>query len=296
MEGQTLPTTFIFQGNPDRFDIEGYLAQAKGRISWLMTSSFREIRAGDQVFIWRAKGSKRLYESYGIVAHCIAEGAASKRTDDPDSIQFWRENEGTNVAHRVGLRIISITDGGLLLDHKQIADNPVLVRTGPLGYRAGINYKLKPNEAAELHLLWAKFIETTMYKEKIEQTFDSQVSIFEKFSLDRLIEEYRSGLSRSADGPVRTRVSTFVFQRSALVRAIARVRADFRCEIPNCVTPSFPTLADEPYSEVHHLLRLADGGRDTIDNVVCVCANHHRELHVGSQREVLTNQLRSVRA
>jgi hypothetical protein len=95
-------------------------------------------------------------------------------------------------------------------------------------------------------------IEST-YIEKLQQQFDSEVSIFEKLSLDRLIEEYRRGLSKTADRPARIQVSTFVFQRSALVKAIARVRAQFRCEVPDCATPSFPTISDEPYSEVHHL-------------------------------------------
>ena len=271
------------------------MAQAKGRISWLMTSSYKEITRGDQVFIWRARGSKRVHESYGIIAECIVEGSAAVRADDPDSMQFWTKNEGASEAYRVWLRLIRVADKGSLLDQKQIANNPVLARTGPLGYTAGTNYKLKQNEAVELNNLWDKFIHVT-YKEKIEQQFEANVSILEKLSLDRLLEEYRIELPKIGDRPVKTKVSTFVFQRSALVRAIARVRAEFRCEVPDCESPQFPTISDEPYSEVHHLLRLADGGNDTIDNVVCVCANHHRELHVGRRREELTNLLRLVRS
>jgi hypothetical protein len=213
-----LPTNFIFQGNPDRFDIDGYLAQAKGRISWLMTSSYKEITAGDQVFISRARGSKRLYESYGIIAECVAEGSASIRSDDPNAMKFWTENEGTTESYRVWLKLIRIAERGLPLDHKQIADNPVLASTGPLGYSAGTNYKLKPHESEELNELWSKLIKAA-YIEKIQQQFDSQVSIFEKLSLDRLTEEYRRGLSKAADRPARTQVSTFVSRRSALVKA-----------------------------------------------------------------------------
>jgi hypothetical protein len=120
-----LPTTFIFQGNPDRFDIDGYLAQAKGRISWLVTSSYKEITAGDQVFIWRARGSKPLYKSYGIIAECVVEGSASIRSDDPESMQFWTENEGTTEEYLVWLKLIRVAEKGLLLDQKQIANNPV---------------------------------------------------------------------------------------------------------------------------------------------------------------------------
>ncbi len=33
--------------------------------------------------------------------------------------------------------------------------------------------------------------------------------------------------------------------------------------------------------EVHHVIRLADGGSDTINNSVALCPNCHRELHFG---------------
>ena len=36
----------------------------------------------------------------------------------------------------------------------------------------------------------------------------------------------------------------------------------------------------EPYLEAHHVIRLADGGKDTIDNVVAICPNCHRKVHV----------------
>jgi hypothetical protein len=287
-------TTFIFQGNPDRFDIDGYLAGAKERVSWLMTSSYKEITAGDRVFIWRAKGTKRLYQSSGIIAECIVEGSASIRPDDPEAVPFWTEKSDANAAYRVWLRLFRVAAKGTLLGEKQIAGNPRLTNVGPIGYRAGTNYKLKPSESEELNKLWNNFV-NSRYFEEIKHEFDVQVSIFEKLSLTRLIEEYQSDLSKIADRPARYQVSTFVFQRNPLVKAIARVRAGFRCEVPDCVTPSFASISDEPYCEVHHLLRLAGGGKDTIENVVCVCANHHRELHVGKRREELTSLLRSIR-
>jgi 5-methylcytosine-specific restriction protein A len=32
---------------------------------------------------------------------------------------------------------------------------------------------------------------------------------------------------------------------------------------------------------VHHLIRLADGGDDTVDNAVAACPNCHRQRHFG---------------
>ena len=43
----------------------------------------------------------------------------------------------------------------------------------------------------------------------------------------------------------------------------------------------------EPYLEEHHIKRLADGGTDTIDNVVAICPNCHRRMHVLNREEDL---------
>lgn len=36
----------------------------------------------------------------------------------------------------------------------------------------------------------------------------------------------------------------------------------------------------EPYLEEHHVQELANGGKDEIDNVVAVCPNCHRKIHI----------------
>ena len=37
----------------------------------------------------------------------------------------------------------------------------------------------------------------------------------------------------------------------------------------------------EPFLEVHHVKSLSDGGEDTLDNVIALCPNCHREKHYG---------------
>ena len=48
-----------------------------------------------------------------------------------------------------------------------------------------------------------------------------------------------------------------------------------------------PFKTDEliPYLELHHLVRLADGGSDTPENAVALCPNCHRKLHYGRDKE-----------
>jgi hypothetical protein len=41
---------WIFQCNPGRFDIDGYLKQNTGELSWLVTRYAADIKVGDTVF------------------------------------------------------------------------------------------------------------------------------------------------------------------------------------------------------------------------------------------------------
>lgn len=72
-----------------------------------------------------------------------------------------------------------------------------------------------------------------------------------------------------------TEVTRFV--RNQQVRDWVLQNARGVCE--SCDSPApFLSLAG-PFLEVHHLLRLADGGSDTITNALALCPNCHRRLH-----------------
>jgi hypothetical protein len=51
---------------------------------------------------------------------------------------------------------------------------------------------------------------------------------------------------------------------------------------------------NEPYLEAHHVLRLADGGKDEVTNVIALCANHHREAHSGIGWEALNEKFQTI--
>ena len=70
-------------------------------------------------------------------------------------------------------------------------------------------------------------------------------------------------------------------KRSAGIRANALLRAKGKCESCNSPAP-FETL-DGPYLEGHHIEKLADGGADSVDNVIALCPNCHRKAHYSVQ-------------
>lgn len=52
--------TWIFQGDPDEFDLDGYLASRPGQVPWLVTRYASEIAVGDHVYVWRNQGTQRV--------------------------------------------------------------------------------------------------------------------------------------------------------------------------------------------------------------------------------------------
>jgi predicted HNH restriction endonuclease len=95
-------------------------------------------------------------------------------------------------------------------------------------------------------------------------------------------EERRKRLeSRTSLVPETYETVLRIFKRNPDVIAEVLVKANGVCE--KCESPApFSRASDgTPYLEVHHKIRLADGGEDTVENAIAVCPNCHKELHFG---------------
>lgn len=96
-----------------------------------------------------------------------------------------------------------------------------------------------------------------------------------------------SRLARLRDArklPYRVAVVSYEFVRNPDVVAEVLCRADGRCERCGLPAPFIRRKDGTPYLEVHHTVRLVDGGEDTIKNAVAICPNCHRELHHGEAK------------
>ena len=82
--------------------------------------------------------------------------------------------------------------------------------------------------------------------------------------------------------------SGFVVIRDEKVRRAVLVRASGRCE--HCGKEGFLMPNGKRYVEAHHIIALGNQGRDRVDNVIALCADHHREAHFGTTAEALEAQ------
>lgn len=72
---------------------------------------------------------------------------------------------------------------------------------------------------------------------------------------------------------------TVVYYRDPYLKQMVKRIADGKCQYCGKDAP-FMDKQGKPYLETHHVIRLADGGEDVIDNVVAICPNCHRKVHV----------------
>ncbi|MBR0697737.1 HNH endonuclease [Bradyrhizobium lablabi] len=151
----------------------------------------------------------------------------------------------------------------------------------------------------EFNRLWMSTVgnsEAALDAEAARAGAEAAARSLEDQNLDNLLARYHASLAVRPARPRASSATTRVYERDPLVIAIARKRSGHRCEVSGCAHPQFMATDGLPYCEVHHVIPLAGGGEDRIENAACLCASHHREVHHGNQRSVIEAQLKQLRA
>jgi hypothetical protein len=394
--------TWLFQGNPDEYDIDGYLTSRPAEVVWVVNRYASEIAIGDRVYLWRNQGKQNAVA--GVVAEGIVIAPPYLRAEDPDGLPYWRmpTARGTAPQIRAGLRLVKVASKREVLRRAWCLEDPILKELPNLKMQAGTNYKIASPQAQRLDALWTRtgrdwtrnealaglwaydrtyggpvsslpgapvsrvalaigravsgvyakvmnfrsldpraagegmsgageadkavwkeFFDvaaSTLRTDQLNQEFvriwgdevgqpllsaevgaTAAVVAFESERLEtqdlpQLLTKYTAQRNAGVPRPSTRVLSARAYERDPLVIAIGRKRADHRCEVKDCEHPSFETPQGLRYTEVHHIIPLAEGGDDTIENVACLCAAHHREAHLGARAGHLTLQLKALRS
>lgn len=113
---------------------------------------------------------------------------------------------------------------------------------------------------------------------------ENHLSDFEKDILNSQKDTTSERLDRLRDAPKipsKLIVMTTAYKRNADVVSEVLKRANGICELCKQDAPFLRKSDNSPYLEVHHVVQLANGGEDTIENAVGICPNCHREQHFG---------------
>ncbi len=113
--------------------------------------------------------------------------------------------------------------------------------------------------------------------EELEESFLNEV----KKSMSESASEREIRLKSATKKPEKIIVSTVAYRRNPDVVVEALIRANGRCEGCFRNAPFIRKKDGSPYLEVHHIVPLSVGGEDTVENVIALCPNCHRERHFG---------------
>jgi hypothetical protein len=390
--------TWLFQAQPQSFDIDGFLATHPAEFPWLARQHAARILPGDRVFIWRAIGGSEREQS-GVIAEALVTTSAARLPEDPAGVPFWLDaSDAAGEQLRVRLRLLRVADRRQVLRRDWLRADPILSELAIFRMAQGTNFAVSPEQATRLNALWSRVGHDWNYPESVAglwayvATYGGEVSrlpgspvadislaigrvvpgVYNKVMNYRAIDprDLRAGMSGggamdrkvwglfydAASATIRStaleaeyrrlwhavadlppeiegaeeedferevdKLSTLSltdlegrldaaaayfppemsvtrtqrFKRDPLVAAYARVRAAFRCEVPGCVHLGFEGKDGLPYSEVHHIEPLAEGGVDSVSNVACICPAHHREAHHGKRAGEIRIALTGLRS
>ena len=113
--------------------------------------------------------------------------------------------------------------------------------------------------------------------ERIQAEFERSVAETQQLPDEELLRR----MQKSPEKPSKVQVSTTAFVRNKHVASFVLNRAKGRCEQCGIPAPFLRASDGEPYLEIHHKVRLVDGGIDRPENALALCPNCHRRAHYG---------------
>ncbi|ERP89604.1 hypothetical protein Q670_04205 [Alcanivorax sp. P2S70] len=118
---------------------------------------------------------------------------------------------------------------------------------------------------------------------ELSESFDEAV----KNAMNLTEGQRKKRISQKSVIPKTKPVVVYVYERNPYVVAEVLARAKGVCERCEASAPFKRKKDGSPYLEVHHKIRLADGGEDTVTNAIALCPNCHRDLHFGEHNKAL---------
>lgn len=141
----TSPNHWIFQANPNKYDIDQALSQLT-QMTWSARQFVDEFQPGDSAYIWRSG------KDAGIVAKIELTEGARERDSDPEEEAFTLDPEALPSRDiRVVGRVVARIDP--VLTKERISSTPGLENLSILRYHQGTNFRVTEAEADVLESL-----------------------------------------------------------------------------------------------------------------------------------------------
>ena len=130
---------------------------------------------------------------------------------------------------------------------------------------------------AKNYLVTEKVINFEFNEKNDEEEFYDDIQT----SMQGSSEERKKRLASSDPKAQKVFRNVAYYKRNPDVVAEVLINAEGVCQSCLSEAPFKRAKDNTPYLEVHHKIRLADNGPDTVDNSIALCPNCHRAKHYG---------------
>lgn len=111
-------------------------------------------------------------------------------------------------------------------------------------------------------------------KTELEVEMDMEEQLANQMPPEKLAEQVANAQPKESQ-----KTESVVYYRSPYIKEMVKQIAEGKCQMCGEDAPFYDSN-QKPYLEEHHVQRLADGGKDAMHNVVAICPNCHRKIHV----------------
>ncbi|MDP3113107.1 MAG: EVE domain-containing protein [Thermodesulfovibrionales bacterium] len=251
--------SWIFQGNPEIFDIDAYLNNHK-IIWWAINQKqfVRKMNVGDEAYLWRSNSHK--HSSGGIVGHGILIGRPEVFTSD-EMRQYFFEKKRGEAKLRVQISMDSVQLEPPKISRDFLKSDPLLSKLQILRFANATNFELNKAQAQRLSELYFGM------EGSLESTGESDVSEFPEGHAAYVLHRKR--------------------ERSASLIQQAKTSAIKKFGSLYCQVCGFDFSLNygrigEGYIEAHHTIPVSELNENSVtrvQDIALVCSNCHRMLH-----------------
>jgi len=264
--------TWIFQGNPDKFNIDEYLRRTKD-IYWSVTQPKHqnEIKVGDLIYIWRAKGSKNAIS--GIVAFGVVNEESKPREEVKNKLvlydELWQEDfsEASQIKAGIKLKEIRLDPEDGMITSEIFEQDPILSQSQLIKARVGSNFLLNETQSSLVEQYW-NGLNPSIYEEDEEKIKSKEGRI--KLRVHK-VRERDSKIKKKA-------IEIFIKQNGSIY-----------CEVCKFSFEKKYGALGKGFIEVHHLKPISEYDENeftSIENLKLVCSNCHRMIHRGDSSDL----------
>jgi hypothetical protein len=264
---------WIFQGNPEMYAIDDYVARYPELIYWRTPRYATEIQTGDRAFLWRS-GTDAGAIGIGTVVEAPTPGTRVKHLEALGA-ELWRATVPDPDEVRTGIHLeeVRLTAEEGMLARDGVKTDDVLATSLIIRMPTGTVFPLTPDETLRFERLWGL---TT----SVPLTLGLEASEGSK----KLRSHFRRERSHRL--------------RHLKLEEFLRQHGRYFCELCRDDGVSrYPEYLVNRIFEVHHRqpLSLADTPvRTTLDDLAVLCATCHRAVHattdVDTNFELLTQR------